>query len=214
MSSTPPPAPNQHEAGPQTVDTRSTWYRRAWVGWIGGILVGFLVGVAAGGGSAESPDQTGQEAPRATETVTVEAEPLAAETVTVEAEPQPAATVTVEAEPLPAETVTVEADPEAEPDAGNSGAGSYSAGQFTFEDVSVREDFVGDFEIRARVTNTGDAVSGVIWTVTLFSEGAVVGTASGAASDLAAKATTTQSFTSVDEFAEYDDIEFQVDTLF
>lgn len=231
MSAMPPPAPSRVDTSPED-EAKSPWYRRAWVGWIGGILVGSLFGIAGAGGSPDEADvsATGVE-PRPAETVTVTATPTAGETITVEAEPQPAETVTVKSEPQPAETVTVEAEPApAEtvtvtetatpepPQAGGNAEGiknSYAAGQFSFDDVQLRSDFVDDFEIRARVTNDGDAVSGVSWTVTLFSDGSVVGTASGFASDLEAGSTTTQTFISTDDFTEgVDALEFQIDAMF
>lgn len=215
MTSQPPPPPVVPEEPnrPSTGSTKRPIWRRTWVGWVGGILVGVLIGAAAG---ADDPSDTVEaEAaaePAPTETVTVveteEPEPVPAETVTVEAdaEPQPAETVTV------TETVTPE---EAAPDAASSDDDVLSVGQWEFGDVQVSRDGLDDFEVRARVTNTGGTVDGVVWTVTMFSSGSVVGTASASATDVAGGSTTTQTFITQDDYVDgVDSVEFQVDAEF
>ncbi len=99
-------------------------------------------------------------------------------------------------------------------DPGESDDGSHSAGSYSFSDVQVYEDGLGDFALRSRVTNTGSDQSGVIWTATLFNGGSVVGTLSGTAQDFSAEDTVTVEFFSTDAFGDWDEIEFQVDTQF
>ncbi len=99
----------------------------------------------------------------------------------------------------PAETAPAPAD------------GEYSAGSYTFADVQVSEDFIGDFEVRTRMTNTGQARDSVAITATLFSGGSVVGTATGIATDVASDATITMEMLSTDEYTAWDEVEFQVD---
>ncbi|HVM20401.1 MAG TPA: hypothetical protein VNT52_09330 [Acidimicrobiales bacterium] len=104
-------------------------------------------------------------------------------------------------------------EPEDEP-APQGAGGTYTAGDYQFADVQVGEDSLGDFTMRARVTNNGSDRGGVIWKATIFSGGSVVGTLDGTASDFAAGQTITVEFVSTDDFADWDEIEFQVDTEF
>lgn len=207
----PPPPSGPPPGGPAKPSSARPWYRRAWVGWVGGSIVGLLIGVA-GAGTPE-PDET--------DTAAAAAEPAPAETITVTSEPEPAETVTVEgdAEPEPAETVTVTETVEAAtPDdqAADSGGGDVlAAGQWQFSDVQIRQDNLGDFEVRARATNTGGNVEAVIWTATIFVDGSVAATAQTSANDVAAGSTTTQTFITTDDYvAGPYTIEFQVDNQF
>ncbi|MBB5791822.1 hypothetical protein [Jiangella mangrovi] len=102
----------------------------------------------------------------------------------------------------------------AEEDETPPAAGTYTAGQFEFADVQVSDDGIGGFALRARVTNTGEAVAGALWTATLFLDGVVVATLNGSAQSFAAGATLTAEFWSADPFGEYDAVEFQVDGQF
>lgn len=102
--------------------------------------------------------------------------------------------------------------PTAEPETTGSEDTS-TIGDFTFSDVQVSEDGVGDFEIRARVTNGGAAQEFVDLQATLFSEGSVVADLE-AIEDFAAGQTRTVTLISTDDFGPWDDIEFTVDAGF
>lgn len=105
------------------------------------------------------------------------------------------------------------ADPPAEPPADATPLdGSFTAGEFTFAEVEVREDVVGDFEVGAQVTNDGDeTVSYVSWTATVLLAGEPVSTLTASAIELAAGDTVEVTFIGYDEFGEWDSVEFQVD---
>lgn len=90
----------------------------------------------------------------------------------------------------------------------------FSAGQYEFTDVQVYEDFAGDFAVRARATNTGPTVQGVGWTSTLFSDGSVVGTLTGVSNQFAEGETITVEFVGLDDYGDWDRVEFQVDYEF
>ena len=90
--------------------------------------------------------------------------------------------------------------------------GTYTAGNYTLNDVQVSEDVVGDFEVRTRATNNGSDKSFVSLTATIFRDGSVVATASSFVSDWAAGETLTVEFISVDDYGDWDAIEFQVDS--
>jgi cytoskeletal protein RodZ len=90
----------------------------------------------------------------------------------------------------------------------------FSAGQYEFTDVQVYEDFAGDFAVRARATNTGPTVQGVGWTSTLFSDGSVVGTLTGVSGQFAEGETITVEFVGLDDYGDWDRVEFQVDYEF
>ena len=86
-----------------------------------------------------------------------------------------------------------------------------AVGQWVFADVQVRADSLGDFAARARVTNTGDAVDVVFWTITVFRRGTVVGTASASATDVASDDTITVEFVSSEDYQPVDAWDIQVD---
>lgn len=95
------------------------------------------------------------------------------------------------------------------------GVGSRRAGEhYLIEDIQVRKDFIDDFEVRARVTNEGESRSVVVLAATIFLDGSVVGSLSGVHSDWASGETITMEFIGLDEYGEWDDIEFQVDSQF
>ena len=94
-----------------------------------------------------------------------------------------------------------------------SSDGTHTVGQFTISDVQVREDFVNDFEVRARVTNNGDAAEFVSVEATLFNEGSVVASLD-AYEDFDAGQTRTVTLTGTDDYGPWDDIEFSVDVGF
>jgi hypothetical protein len=104
---------------------------------------------------------------------------------------------------------------EAEPEDAPAADGTYTAGTYEFADVQVRSDFVDDFELRARVTNTGQDRNAVSWTATIFSGGSVAATLSGIASDFSSGSTITVEFFSTDDYRDdWDEIEFQIDAEF
>lgn len=128
------------------------------------------------------------------------------------AETQPAKTTTVTepggggggGAPAPA--------PAAQPEPTGS-EGTYTVGDFTLTDVQVTEDSVGDFEIRARVTNNGDGADFVDIQGTLFHQGSVVADLE-AFEDFAAGQTRTVTLIGTDGYGPWDDIEFTVDAGF
>lgn len=112
-----------------------------------------------------------------------------------------------------ADAEDADADTDAADDETATGA-EYTAGSYVFSDVQVSEDFVGDFDVRVRMTNTGSAKDYVGITATLFADGSVVGTATGLASGVAADSTITMEMISLDDYVAWDAIEFQVDAEF
>lgn len=88
--------------------------------------------------------------------------------------------------------------------------GTYTVGQFSISDVQVREDSVGDFEVRARVTNNGGAAELVLLVATLFNEDSVVGIAD-TYEDFDAGQTRTVTLTASDDYGAWDDVEFTIE---
>ena len=81
--------------------------------------------------------------------------------------------------------------------------------------MQLREDFVGDYALRTRVTNTGPAVEGAQWRATLLRDGTVVGVADGVTSSFASGDTRTIDFLSQDPFQGRDvEVEFQLNNQF
>ena len=171
------------------------------------VVVAALSLAACGGDTGEGSE--GATTVTTTENVTV------TETVTAEAEAA-AEPVTETVTQTVTETVAAEPSEEAaaEETDSDSGDGSYTAGDFAFNDVQVTSDWVDDFEIRTRATNNGTSVEAASFTATLFNEGSVVGTADAYVSDWVSGETVTVEFVSVDEYTDWDDIEFQVDHTF
>jgi len=91
-------------------------------------------------------------------------------------------------------------------------ADTLTAGDYSFADVQVSEDFAGDFELRSRVTNGGDSVEFATWTATLFLDGTVVADLMGTADSFNADETVTVTFIGTDDFGDWDSVEFQVDS--
>lgn len=87
---------------------------------------------------------------------------------------------------------------------------SDSVSGFTFDDAQVRGDGIGDFEVRARVTNEGESAEFVDMQATLFSNGKVVADLD-AFEDFEERQTRTVTFTGTDSFGAWDDVEFTVD---
>jgi len=177
------------------------------------LLVGFGAGVVVGGDTtrvenleAQVDRLEDQLSARDDEIATLGSELTMAEQDLAAAGSEEAADAAPATEPTVNESDAAEADREDGPT-----GQEYTARSYVFSDVQVREDFVGDFDVRVRMTNTGTAKDYVGITATLFSDGSVVGTATGLASDVAADATITMEMISLDEYAEWDAIEFQVD---
>jgi len=76
--------------------------------------------------------------------------------------------------------------------------------------VQVREDFAGDFEVRARVTNNGAATDFAFMEATVFASGKVA-TVGEAAEEFDAGETRTVTFISTDNYSAWDEVEFTVD---
>lgn len=93
----------------------------------------------------------------------------------------------------------------------DSDSGTYQVGDFTITDVQVSEDFGGDFELRARVTNNGGDMEFVDLQATLFSDGTVVGVVD-ALEDFDAGQTRTVTFIGSDSYTDWDKVEFTIDT--
>lgn len=88
----------------------------------------------------------------------------------------------------------------------------YTAGQFSFTDVQVRDDGLGDFEVRVRATNNGSAVDLADMQATLFHRDSVVADLQ-AVESFESGQTRTVTFITTDDYSDWDDIEFTVDTL-
>lgn len=164
-------------------------------------VFGIIIGAAGGDEQPEeaSPQVEETESPELQQQVAALEEQLA--TAQAKIEEQEAALAEAQAaEPAPEEP----AEPQSED-------GTYTVGQYEFADVQVGEDFAGDFEARARVTNTGDTREVVAWTMTVFQEGTVVGTLMGTASSLESGATVTVNFIGTDAHTDWDEVEFQTD---
>lgn len=139
-----------------------------------------------------------------------------ATTTTEEVEPEPSTTdeATTTDEPATTEEATTTDDAPTTTAGSGTASGTYEAGRYTFSDVQVLQDFVDDFEVRAQMTNNGADVAGASLTVSILSGGSVVGTGTGFATNVASGATVTVEFISVDDFVEWDSVEFQVDSEF
>lgn len=114
----------------------------------------------------------------------------------------------------PAAQAAASTSPSASADDAADGTTGTTAGDFAFSDVQVLRDPLGDFEVRARVTNDGTDWEGVSLTATIFHEGSVVATADGSVSGWRAGETRTVEFVSLDAYRGWDDVAFQVDFRF
>ncbi|TDD98295.1 hypothetical protein [Jiangella asiatica] len=93
--------------------------------------------------------------------------------------------------------------------------GTFTAGDFTFSAVEIREDYVGDFEVGATVTNDGaETVSYVSWTATVLLDGSPVSTLTATASEFPAGDAIDVTFIGFDDFGAWDSVEFAVDPTF
>lgn len=119
--------------------------------------------------------------------------------------PNPVPPPPAEASPAPASPPPVEASAEPEPPPPEEPAlppGAVQAGRYKFTDLQITEDFVGDFDMRSRVTNTGDSIGGVRWTATLFLEDRIVAVLVARVSDFGTGQTRTVDWLSTDDFVE------------
>lgn len=189
----PPPSQQPPPPTPRSADEPAAGGR--WQTWqlVAVGALGLLIGLGIGA-SGDGPVDDGEPAAAPAETVT--------ETVEARGEPAPAETVTVTAAP---------AEDAAEPPTEAEAAGSLRAGSYSFDDVQVRSDGLGDFEIRSRVTNEGPDREGVCIAATIFSGGSIVGTADACVNDWAGGQTRTLEFISVDDYGDWDEVEFQVE---
>ena len=136
------------------------------------------------------------QAPATTRTST----PTTASTTTTAAPATTIAPTTVPATAAP--TTTAEA------------GGTYTAGQYSFADVQVEEDFAGDYSLRTRGTNNGPSRSPLDSQPPSSSTDRNVSTLSGFVNDWEAVDTITIEFITLDDYGESDAIEFQVDSEF
>jgi hypothetical protein len=120
--------------------------------------------------------------------------------------------------------VTAPADPSAgEPEEAEASSPSPSASEagvhvienYTFSDVQVVNDGLGDFSIRAELTNNGPARNGALFTASIFESGAVVGTVSAAVPAIDQGETMTVTLNGLSDFTTtWDELRFQVDAEF
>jgi hypothetical protein len=103
------------------------------------------------------------------------------------------------------------AEPTPQADDGDQAAAEQTVGNYEFSDIQVSSDFVGDFQVRTRVRNTGPSRESVAITASLFAEGSVVGTATGYHDVWDSDQTITMEFVSVDAYTDWDQIEFQIE---
>lgn len=214
-SQPPPPAP---QSPPPPDGSTEAKPKRAWKTWhlaaVG--IVAFLFGIAAGGTGGQELDSepsgsADDEVAALEEQVEQLEQELADRDDLLAAAEEQLATTDDETEPEPEPEPEPETEPEPEP---ADQDGTYTAGDYSFADVQVSEDFAGDFEVRTRATNNGSDKSAVVVSATLFSGGSVVGTASGSVSDWASGQTVTLELISLDAHVDWDDIEFQIDAQF
>lgn len=225
----PPPPPGTEDD--RVPDSATPWWQRRW-SQIGIVVVVFMVGVGVGGtepgdlsGELATAEQRVEQADARIDEL--EAELVEARSATGDSAADAEARLEAERQELQEEFEArqealderraaldareAELDAsESEPAAGAGGTGELSAGAFVASDVQVSEDFLGDFQARARVLNTGDSTSAFL-TMTLFHEGSVVASLQAVASDWPAGETRTLEFIGNDEFGPYDDVELQVD---
>jgi outer membrane murein-binding lipoprotein Lpp len=207
-----PPAPPVEAPKPKRKPTRR-WLAYVAIG-VASLLLGVIIG-AASGSDTDSTDQADQ-----IDVLNAEIDDLDAEIddlnadleqVTAERDELQAAAEAATVEPSTPEQSTTTA-PEA-PAAGQPG--TYTAGNYTFSDVQVFDDGVGDFALRARVTNNGDTVESASWTATLFNAGTTVAVLnSSSPTPFAAGQTATVEFFGIDDYGSWDKVEFQVDYEF
>jgi hypothetical protein len=118
--------------------------------------------------------------------------------------------------------VTAPAEPSAEEEPEDADAspspsddGVHEVENYTFSDVQVVNDGLGDFSIRAELTNNGPARNGVLFTASIFESGAVVGTVSAAIPAIEQGETMTVTLNGLSDFTTtWDELRFQVDAEF
>jgi hypothetical protein len=202
----PPPPPNQETASynppaPKAERTWKTWHLAA------AVVIALVVGVGIGSAGDDDVQPTASEGASDEEIEALEEQVAKLEQELEERdELLAAAEEALEDEPEP--------EPEPEPEDADDEDGVYTARDYSFSDVQVSQDFVDDFQVRARATNNGAARQAVIVSATIFSAGSVVGTAQGSVSDWESGQTVTIEMISTDAYTDWDDIEFQIDTEF
>ena len=93
--------------------------------------------------------------------------------------------------------------------------GVYEAGPYTFSNVEVVNDGLGDFSIRADVTNNGEPCRGVLFTASIFETGGLVGTVSGTVQGFEHGETLPITLSGLSDFTvSWDQLQFQVDAEF
>lgn len=92
---------------------------------------------------------------------------------------------------------------------------TYEVGHYTFTGVEVVNDGLGDFSIRADVTNNGDPCQGVLFTASIFETGAVVGTVTGQVQSFESGETLPITLSGLSDFTTtWDQLAFQIDAEF
>jgi outer membrane murein-binding lipoprotein Lpp len=199
----PPPPPPAPPAAPVERPTRTR--RRSLLVSTAVGAASFIVGVVAGaaiGGGTDTVEVPGDVPQEQLDELDAKAAELDAREDQLDAREEELAAAE---EAAPGEEATGETTTPAGP------GQTYTAGHYEFADVQVVDDGVGDFMIVTRVTNTGGSVESVAWKATLFNGGAVVGVLDGYAETFDSGETMTVQFFSVDDYGDWDDLEFQVD---
>ncbi len=92
---------------------------------------------------------------------------------------------------------------------------TYDVGRYTFSNVQVVNDGLGDFSIRADVRNNGEPCAGVLFTASIFETGTVVGTVTGQAQAFGTGDTQPITLSGLSDFTtSWDQIAFQIDAEF
>jgi len=119
---------------------------------------------------------------------------------------QPLATAAAQGQPSP---------PPAAPASPSPVQDTYEVGRYTFTDVQVVNDGLGDFSIRADVTNNGEPCAGVLFTASIFEMGTVVGTVTGQAQAFGTGETQAITLSGLSDFTtSWDQLTFQIDAEF
>lgn len=219
MSSVPQPPPPMP---PAPEKAKKSWFRQAWFIGLVAFVVGAGVGGAGAGGGQEPTSSANPEAAADGEVAELQEDLADARADADQARDQLAAAEDQVAE-LESDVKALEraaakqergANERAEEPAPSGGGSGVTVGQYRFADVQVSDDGLGDFQVRARVTNTGGEVSSVGFKATMFKNGSVVGTATGVVNDFAAGDTVTVDLISLDKYVGSDSTEFQIEYEF